>query len=245
MTNEETIYFVEKKRMGGRFNDESEAKKCERYLKRHGYIVTIKTIKMRGNKTVFNVQGISRNEKQRHRFDRRKWVPDHIWSKLMTAVNDGMSRKDFQNIVGSAKVCMTVIEEEEDPKIKEVLSKEFPSTLWFMYPRISASDILERERQLKGLSPNLVKRKIPLSKFLEGEDYEEDTKGINVSPKVMRRIVRFFLDNQGRYVCIQKGKTERGRDEIYVIGEIAKSKKPRSDLILLDRYHYRQRKWGT
>jgi len=235
---DETIYFVEKKRLGGRFTDETEAKKCERYLKGHGYIVTIKTIKMRGNKTIFKVQGISKTEKIKHTYDRRKWVPDVIWSKLMTAANYGMSNKDFQKIVGSAKVCMTIIDEEEDTKIKEVLSKEFPSTFWFMLPKISPSDILERQRQLKGLSPNLVPRKIPLSKFLEGEEYEEDSKGINVSPKVMRRIVRFFLDNTGRYSCIQKGKTERGKDEVYVTGEIAKGS--HTDKILLDKYQQKK-----
>jgi hypothetical protein len=186
------------------------------------------------NDTIYFNEG-----KNRYRYDRRKWVSDHVWSKLMTAVNNGLTRKEFQKILGNAKVCRTIIEESEK---KEELLKIFPENSWFWYPKIKPSDIIEKERELNGKAPNLVKRKIPLSKFLEGEEYLEDSEGITVSPTVMRRIVKFFLDKTGRYIQIQKGKTERGREEIYVIGEIAKSEKPRSDFILLDKYSQKRKR---
>lgn len=170
------------------------------------------------------------------------WIPEHIQEHIENAINNGMSERNLKLVLGNAKVCHTIIEQEENEEIKKALLKEFPENTWFCYPKIRPYLILEKQRELRGLAPNLVQRKIPLHNFLEGEEYLEDSKGVTVSPTVMRRIVKFFLDNTGRYVCIEKGKTVRGKEEVYVVGEIAKSKKPRYDFILLDKYHHRQRK---
>jgi hypothetical protein len=167
------------------------------------------------------------------------WVPQYIQESIHTALSNGMSEKELQRILGNAKICSSIINESEK---KQDLLKIFPESNWFMYPKVRPIDIIDEERRLKGLSPTLIKRKIPLSKFLEGEDYEENSDGVSVSPRVMRHIVRFFLDRKGRCICIQKGKSERGKDDIFVVGEIARAEKPRSDLILLDKFKHNQRK---
>jgi hypothetical protein len=64
---------------------------------------------------------------------------------------------------------------------------------------------------MKGLAPSLTKIELP------AENFETDIEKIDVQvpPKVMQRIVKYFLDKKGRYVDC----------EVVVKGEVAKSEK--------------------
>jgi hypothetical protein len=213
--------------------------------------------KMAMNDTIYFNEG-----KKRYRYDRRKWVSDHVWSMLITAVNNGLTRKEFQKILGYATVCRTIINESEK---KEELLKIFPENTWFWSPKIRPKNILEREKELKGLMPTLIKVKIPIEQWLDDSQWIETENKFQINdPREMRKIVRYFLDKGGRYVGIfrdfkyhslpkrlQKEIKVEGKktkikgyysERVVIFGELPYSEIERSNKILLDKYSQKRRK---
>jgi ParB/RepB/Spo0J family partition protein len=139
----------------------------------------------------------------------RDWVPKKTREKLVKKIKDeGLSHQELQRELGKGKVVQTIIEEEEKPEVKAQLEQEYGGDKSF---EVEPETVLEKQRELKGLAPSLTKIELP------AEDFETDTEKIDVQihPKVMQRIVKYFLDKKGRYISC----------EVIVIGEVAKSEK--------------------
>jgi ParB/RepB/Spo0J family partition protein len=139
----------------------------------------------------------------------RDYVPKKTRDKLVKKIKDeGLSHEELQRELGKGKVVQTIIEEEEKPEIKAQLEQEYGGDKSF---EVEPETVLEKQRELKGLAPSLTKIE------LSSEDFETDAEKIDVQihPKVMQRIVKYFLDKKGRYVGC----------EVVVKGEVAKSEK--------------------
>lgn len=139
----------------------------------------------------------------------RDWVPKKTREKLVKKIKDeGLSHQELQRELGKGKVVQTIIEQEEKPEVKKQLEAKYGGEKAF---EIEPEKVLEDQRQMKGLAPSLTKIELP------SEDFETDAEKIDVQihPKVMQRIVKYFLDKKGRYISC----------EVIVIGEVAKSEK--------------------
>jgi ParB family chromosome partitioning protein len=139
----------------------------------------------------------------------RDWVPQKTREKLVKKIKDeGLSHENLQRELGKGKVVQTIIEQEEKPEVKAKLEEEYGGEKAF---EVEPEIVLEKQRELKGLAPNLTKIELP------AENFETDTEKIDVqiNQKVMQRIVKYFLDKKGRYVGC----------EVTVKGEVAKSEK--------------------
>jgi hypothetical protein len=180
------------------------------------------------------------------------WIPQYIQEFIQTAINNGMTEKELQTILGNAKVCKTIIEQEENEEIKKKLLKEFPESSWFMYPKVKPTDLLREQRKLGGNAYELSKVKIPIEKFLTDSEWMEKEDRFEVtSPTGMRKIVRHFLDSGGVYRGIYRDwklirnlrtKTCYYYERIIVLGEVPKHLIGTRKSSLLDKYHHRQRK---
>ena len=139
----------------------------------------------------------------------RDWVPHKTREKLVKKIKEeGLSHEELQRELGKGKVTQTIIEQEENPEVKKKLEEKYGGEKAF---EIEPEKVLEEQRALKGLAPTLIKIELPV------ENFETDTEKIDVQihPKVMQRIVKYFLDKNGRYVAC----------EVLVKGEVAKSEK--------------------
>jgi len=139
----------------------------------------------------------------------RDWVPQKTREKLVKKIKDeGLSHQELQRELGKGKVVQTIIEEEEKPEVKKQLEAKYGGEKAF---ETEPEKVLEDQRQMKGLAPSLTKIELP------SENFETDMEKIDVQihPKVMQRIVKYFLDKKGRYVAC----------EVVVTGEVAKSEK--------------------
>lgn len=139
----------------------------------------------------------------------RDYVPTETREKIVKKIKDeGMSSEEVERTIGKVKVIQTIIEQEEKPEVKDKLEKEYGGEKAF---EVEPTIVLEKQRELKGLAPSLTKIE------LSSEDFETDAEKIDVQihPKVMQRIVKYFLDKKGRYVGC----------EVTVKGEVAKSEK--------------------
>jgi ParB/RepB/Spo0J family partition protein len=139
----------------------------------------------------------------------RDWVPAKTREKLVKKITEeGLGKTELQRELGKGKVIQTIIEQEEKPEIKAKLEKEYGGDKSF---EVEPETVLEKQRELKGLAPSLTKIELP------AENFETDSEKIDVQihPKVMQRIVKYFLDKKGRYVAC----------EVKVTGEVAKSEK--------------------
>ena len=180
------------------------------------------------------------------------WIPQYMQECIHTAINNGMSETELQTLLGNAKVCHTIIEQEEDTEIKKALLKEFPENTWFFYPKVKPTDLLQEQRKLRGIAYELSEIKIPIEKFLTDSEWIEKKDKFEVtSPTGMRKIAKYFLDSGGRYIGVYRDwklvsnlrrKTSYYHEQIVVLGEVPKHLIGTRKSSLLDKYHHRQRK---
>ena len=139
----------------------------------------------------------------------RDWVPKKTREKFVKKIQEeGLGKEELQRELGKGKVIQTIMEQEENPEVKAKLEKEYGEEKAF---EVEPEIVLEKQRELKGLAPTLGKIELP------SEQFETDTEKIDVqiNPKVMQRITKFFLDKKGRYTGCK----------VVIQGEIAKSEK--------------------
>jgi ParB-like chromosome segregation protein Spo0J len=139
----------------------------------------------------------------------RDWVPKKTREKLVKKIKDeGLSHQELQRELGKGKVIQTIIEQEEKADVKAKLEEKYGGEKAF---EVEPEIVLEKQRELKGLAPSLTKIELP------AEQFETDAEKIDVQihPKVMQRIVKYFLDKKGRYVGCA----------VTIKGEVAKSEK--------------------
>jgi ParB family chromosome partitioning protein len=196
----------------------SERELAKRLGVSHDYIVfRMQILETLGgaSRTIEESKGLTmEQEKKALTFEKAKvlsrdWVPSKTREKLVKKIKEeGLSHEQLKRELGKGKIVQTIIEQEEKPEIKAKLEEEFGGEKSF---EVEPEIVLEKQRELKGLAPNLTKIELPAEKF------ETDTEKIDVQihPKVMQRIVKYFLDKKGRYVNC----------EVIVKGEIAKSEK--------------------
>lgn len=121
---------------------------------------------------------------------------------------EGLSKDDLQRELHKGKLVQDIIEHEEKPEVKKKLEEKYGGEKAFeSEPEL----VWEEQKKLKGIAPSLTKIELP------SEGFETDAEKIDVQihPKVMQRIVKYFLDKKGRYIGC----------EVVVKGEVAKSEK--------------------
>jgi hypothetical protein len=150
------------------------------------------------------------------------WISLPIRKILHDAVNNGISRKEFQRVYGNARLCYVAIEQSE---YKQELLELYPEASWFQYPKIRVQDILEKERTLRGLAPTLVDKEVPIDEF-ETDNQKVD---VIIDPNIMPRILKYFRDKKGNY----KGY------RVIVEGEVAESKETKRNSPLLEKYKFK------
>jgi ParB-like chromosome segregation protein Spo0J len=124
----------------------------------------------------------------------RDWISKEAREECIRKIQkEGMGKDELQREIGKWKVVQTIIEQEEKPEIKKKLEEEYSTKSVF---EVDPKDVLERKRNLEGLSPNLEKVSLPIESF----EKVSLKAGVNVPPEINREIVKFFLDGNGRFV---------------------------------------------
>lgn len=156
------------------------------------------------------------------------WIPSIIRKKLRDAVNNGMTYRDFKLVYGNALSCRCTIDwarnvsefYEHDPIILQKLQEKFPIESWFMYPKITSTDIFQEERRLKKQALETETTEIPIENLIDDSEWiEEKDKFRVISRTAMSKILRYFFDQGGNYSGIYR------RWELHVNNRIVKQQK--------------------
>lgn len=139
----------------------------------------------------------------------RDWIPQPTREKLVKKIKEeGLSQEDLQRELGKGKAIQDIIEAESKPEVKEKLEKQFGGENAF---EVEPEEVLAKQRELLGLAPSLDKAELEIEQF----ETDQEKVDVNIHPKVMQRIVKYFLDRKGRYVGYK----------VVVDGELPKGKK--------------------
>lgn len=136
------------------------------------------------------------------------WVEPKVQDKLIEKITtEGMTKQQVQSATGEIKKIQITIEQEPDQKFKEQLEKEFGGEKVFEH---TAAEVEDKRKELHKEKPVMANESLSIDDFLQGQ-----TITVNIPQDVMARIVKYYLDKQGRYTGYK----------ITVEGQIARSKK--------------------
>lgn len=136
------------------------------------------------------------------------WVEPKVRDKLIAQIKtEGMTVQQVQSTVKEIKKVQLTVEQEPDQKIKETIEKAFSGEKVLEHTSIEVED---RRKELHNEKPIQTDENLPIDDFLQGQ-----TVAVNIPQDVMARIVKHYLDKQGRYTGYK----------ITVEGKVARSKK--------------------